>query len=369
MLTRTGSEGRQARFLQRMGERGVTVAAISDPRDIYWLTGFLPERYPAFFLLRSDGTSLLAAHTMDGEALATERVAYEPHILFTTNPDPVRRLVAVVREALQGRAGTGTIGWQEEATQRSMAQMLAETLAPDGWVAIDDDLAALEKRKDPDEVALIRTSVDCTQAAYDAARAAIIPGASELSVLEAGHSAATLRAKETVFHSGDYQSGEGGGFARDRAIQGGELYVIDAWTVYRGYWSDLCRTFAVTNPTPLQSELFNLVANILGEAPSHLQPGNRGTDVWKWIDGRLREHPALRDTGLVHHAGHGTGLRPHEAPDLNRDREGILEVGDVVCVEPGVYLPELRAGIRLENMFLITERGAERLSDYPVTIR
>lgn len=93
-----------------------------------------------------------------------------------------------------------------------------------------------------------------------------------------------------------------------------------------------------------------------------------GTEVWKWVDARLREHPVLRERGLVHHAGHGVGLRAHEGPDLNRDRGAELIPGDVVSVEPGAYGEDLRPGFRLENMFLITETGCELLSDYPLSL-
>jgi Xaa-Pro aminopeptidase len=61
-------------------------------------------------------------------------------------------------------------------------------------------------------------------------------------------------------------------------------------------------------------------------------------------------------------------LRAHEAPDLNRDREGILEPGNIVSVEPGGYVDEARKGARLENMYLITKTGAQNLSEYPMNL-
>jgi Xaa-Pro aminopeptidase len=230
-------------------------------------------------------------------------------------------------------------------------------------------IQALEKRKDADEIALLSTSIDCSLAAYDAASTAIEPGANELAVKEAGHLAATLHAGEVVFHNGDYQCGTFGGFARDHRVEDGELYIIDAWTIYQGYWSDLCRTFAVDSLTPLQQEIYDHVAQSLLDVQNELRPGRTGDEIWRFLDARLREHPHLRESGLVHHAGHGVGLRPHEAPDLNRDRGGLIEVGDVISIEPGAYSDELRQGIRVENTFLVTESGAELLSDYPLSLR
>ena len=368
MLTTDGCRMRQERFIEMLERNDLDGALISDPREIYYLTGLLIERFPALLYFEPEGQSWLVSHTPDGEALVDTRETYDASLFATMNPDPMRLLAYEVARKASGTQPVHKLGWQSESLAKLLADVFASAAAPDEWVAIDDQVAALEKCKESDEIDLIREAIACSLAAYDAHRLVIAPGVSELAVLEAGHLAATLHAGETVFHSGDYQSGQPGGFARDRLIQAGELYIIDAWTTYRGYWSDLCRTFSVGEPTVLQREVFEHVAEIHSEVPSRLAPGGRGTELWAWIDKRLREHPHLRDLGLPHHAGHGVGLRGHEAPDLNREREGILAAGDVVCVEPGSYSLELNGGVRLENTYWITEAGAVLLSDYPFNL-
>ncbi len=368
MLTLAGSVGRQERFRAMLGAQGLDAAVIADPSDIYYLTGLLLERFPALLYLERDGGAWLACHTTEGEALVDGRAIYEPHLLFTSNPDPVRRLGAAMAGLIDGRRRGGRIGWQQESLPRFLGETIESTVAPAAWAPIDDPFRLLQSRKDADEIELLRKAAACSLAAYAADRATIRPGVNELEVVEAGHRAANLQAGEVIFHGGDYQSGQLGGFARNRAIQAGELYIVDAWSIYRGYWSDLCRTFSVAEPVALQREVFDLIAAILTEVPDRLKPGMRGTELWHWIDGRLREHPHLRGTGLTHHAGHSVGLRAHEMPDLNRDREGVLEAGNVVSVEPGAYSPELRGGVRLENTFLITETGCETLSEYPLAL-
>lgn len=368
MLTMDGCRVRQERFRRMLERRDLDAALISDPLDIYYLTGLLLERFPALLYMETEDSCWLVSNTMDGEALVDQRDQYDAALMATMNPDPMRLLAYVVARKASGRRAVHRLGWQAESLPKLIADVIGSAAPPDQWVAIDDDLAELQRVKEPDEIDVMRGAIACSLAAYDAARAAITPGVSELAVLEAGHRAATLHAGETIFHSGDYQAGQMGGFARDRAIQAGELYIIDAWSIYHGYWSDLCRTFAVGEPTALQREIYDHVAGILTEVPSKLQPGGRGTELWAWIDRRLREHPHLRETGLIHHAGHSIGLRAHQMPDLNRDREGLLQVGNVVCVEPGAYSAELRGGVRLENTFVITETGAELLSDYPLSL-
>jgi Xaa-Pro dipeptidase len=370
VLTQAGCQDRQERLRALLARLGLDATILYDPNEIYYFTGFLITDWasqPAAFYFETSGASFLVCHTDEGDALVDERVLYEPHLLYTRNPDLVRRICVTLRHRLSGRA-VRRIGYREEALPLAIANAVAETVHTDEWVPIDEDIADLERSKDPDEVELIRTSIACTLAAYDAAQLAMAPRVSELVVHQAGERSAILRAGEQVFHSGDYRAGEFGGPARHRPISGDDLYIIDAWTEYRSYWSDMCRTFAVEKVTPLQREVYAHIAEILVDVEGELKPGVHGTDIWKWVDGRIREHPLLRDIGLTHHAGHGVGLRSHEGPDLNRDRGSELRPGDVVSVEPGAYMPELRPGFRLENMFLITETGCELLSDYPLSL-
>jgi Xaa-Pro aminopeptidase len=70
-----------------------------------------------------------------------------------------------------------------------------------------------------------------------------------------------------------------------------------------------------------------------------------------------------------HHLGHGIGLFPHEAPHLNPHWDDTLEVGEVFAAEPGLYAPELKAGMRIENDYLVTATGVELLSDFPLELR
>lgn len=370
MLTQAGCRTRQERFRALLMARGLDAAILYDPHEVYYLTGFLIPDWmglPAALYLETSGLSILVCQTEAGEALVDERLIYQSHLLYTRNLDLTRRIASLLRERLAGRS-IRRIGWREEAMPRALGVAIDEAVHPEEWVAIDDDVAEMERAKDPDEIELIRESIACNLSAYDAAQVTISPRVSELIVLQAGERSAVLRAGEQVFHSGDYRAGEFGGSARDQMLDGNDLYIIDAWTRYRGYWSDMARTFAIAEATPLQREIYDHIANILREVESQLKPGVRGTEIWAWVDRRICEHPALRETGLIHHAGHGVGLRAHEMPDLNQERGGELRVGDVVAVEPGAYLPELRPGFRLENMFLITEAGCELLSEYPLSL-
>jgi Xaa-Pro dipeptidase len=97
------------------------------------------------------------------------------------------------------------------------------------------------------------------------------------------------------------------------------------------------------------------------ETPGLLKPGVDGQEIYKALDEMIRQHPCLAAQGLIHHGGHAIGLRSHEMPDVNLDRGGVLQAGNIICIEPGGYFAEARFGVRLENMYLITENGCEDL--------
>lgn len=69
--------------------------------------------------------------------------------------------------------------------------------------------------------------------------------------------------------------------------------------------------------------------------------------------------------GMIHHLGHGIGLRAHESPELNPNYHAIFEEGDVITMEPGLYSEDLKAGIRLEENYLVTADGVEKLTSFP----
>jgi Xaa-Pro dipeptidase len=372
MLTQDGCRDRQQRFREQLAAEGIDAVMITDHRDIYYFTGLLLSAYPAFYFpsclfLETNGDSWLAAHTDGGEAAVDERLLYESHVLYTMSPDPMRLLNAVIEVKLRDCKGIARVGWQQESMPKLLADTAATVLSGN-WLAIDDLLVQQQMQKDADEVAMLRKAIEINLRAYDRAREVIAPGMNELDVLAAGQQVALHTAGEVLHHGGDYQCAELGGPARDRVIEDGELYIIDAQTEYHGYWSDLCRTFAVGEPTDLQTSVYDHLKGILEDIPNLVRPGGRGTVLWQTIDARIREHSHLADTGLIHHAGHGVGIRAHEPPDLNRDREGVFEVGTVFSCEPGAYSAELNGGIRLENTFLVTEDGVENLTDYPLEL-
>lgn len=374
MLTLEGCRARQDRFVERLDAAGIPAAVISEPRDIYYLTGLLPESkmypYPSLLFLGPGLKSWLATGLATGDGVVDEKLVYPTDLLFTLNPDTHRRLCELARDRGAACQGLARLGYQRESLPYSLQSTLASAASPGAWVEVDEILQDLQLRKDADEVACIQRAVKATLAGYTRAQQVVRPGVTELEVMTECHMAALRHSGEVHFYNGDFRSAAFGGSARTRPIEAGELYIIDAWSDIGGYWCDMARTWAVSGePTDLQAGVYEHLAGILKSVPEMARVGRSTMELWAELDERIREHPHLRANGLVHHGGHGIGVRVHEGPDLNRDRGGLLEVGNVFTCEPGAYSAELRAGVRVENLFHVTEAGTVVLSEYPLSPR
>jgi len=371
MLTLDGCRKRQERFLARLEQAGIAAAAVSHPRDIYYLTGLLAEHTygsPSLLFLGPGVRSWLITG-FDGEAVVDETIRYSPNVGSTTNPDNHRRAAERIRDIVRSTPNLPRLGYQREALPYSFARALEDGGAPRDWAEVDEILLNLQLRKDADEVACIRLAIRATLAGYTRAQQVIRPGITELEVLTECQAAAQRRTGEPHFYSGDFRSAAPGGGARNRPIERGELYIIDAWSDVHGYWADMARTWVVGGePSDLQASVYEHLAGILRSVPERAWAGRSTIEFFLELDARIREHPHMADTGLTHHGGHGIGLHAHEFPDINRDRGGVFEVGNVFTCEPGFYSPELNAGVRVENNFLVTESGVEVLSEYPLSI-
>jgi Xaa-Pro aminopeptidase len=300
-------------------------------------------------------------------AVAEDVREYKAQLRSTLRNDQRQACSAVLVEALRQREKPRRIGVEFATFDLHTREALAAAWGDVEWVDLDPALYRLRRRKDADELARLRHAIAATGKMYTRAREIIRPGVNELDVFSELQAVAVRHLGEMLTWTGnDYACGARGGPPRDRTAKAGELYILDLGPAFRGYNADTCRAIAVDGkPTEDQRRAWRHVAEVFAIVERTVKPGESCRALFDECNHWLGE---FGEAKFDHHLGHGIGLFPHEAPHLNPNWDDTFEVGDVFTAEPGLYADHLRAGLRLENDYLVTENGVELLSDFPLEL-
>lgn len=233
----------------------------------------------------------------------------------------------------------------------------------------DEAIKALRRTKTAEELENIRAAQRIAEKAFEHICAFIKAGVTEREIgleldyfmLRAGAEALSF---ETIAVSGK-NSSMPHGVPTDKKVEYGDFITMDYGAVVNGYHSDMTRTVALGSVSDRQTAVYETVLNAQNEALKLLAPETS----CRAADAAARD--VIKKAGygeyFGHGTGHGVGIEIHEFPVLNTRTSEILAPGDVVTVEPGIYLPG-EFGVRIEDMAFITENGAENLTNSPKTL-
>lgn len=381
MLTREGCLARRQRLWNQL-PADISWVLICDPRHVLYLSGFLvnPISFSggerAWLLLKRDGLATLlgdnfALRSRIAEPFVDDEimVRWYDHQHSVINRDQI--LLDALTQALPRLAGQRGI-----AERQWLSAAGADVLAGAGHppTATDPDLGTLirglRRQKEADEIALIRRSAAAGEAGHARAREIIRPGISELELYREVQSAAIAAAGTPAIVYGDFRAciasqPKVGGLPTDYRLAAGDLFVLDYSVVIGGYRADFTTALAAGEPSPQQLEQMTLCLAALAAGAKVLTPGVHCRDVYDAV-----ERP-FRDAGMAdyfkHHAGHGIGLAHPEPPILVPRSDDVLQIGDVITLEPGLYVAGV-GGIRIEHNYLITPSGAEQLTNHLIAL-
>jgi len=167
---------------------------------------------------------------------------------------------------------------------------------------------------------------------------------------------------ETIVASGPVNAALPHHRPTDRRIEPGETVIIDVGALVDGYHSDMTRSFVAGDPTLRQTEAYEVIRQAQAAGVAAVRPGLSGRE----LDAVCRDAITAAGYGdwFTHGTGHGVGLLIHEDPFAGRTSDAILQVGDVVTVEPGLYR-EGFGGIRIEDLVVVTSDGCRVLTSSP----
>jgi Xaa-Pro aminopeptidase len=363
MLTAEGCRQRRQRFWERLAPRpeGDHVR-LADPLHLNYLAGFnvdpisLNAGFGAVLIIREDGHARLIHDDRLKSAAAAAHVDERTVVPWYDGQSPGRgprqlALLGAVNPAHGGLRIHDRLGDPYAGTTVGT-------------------LAAMRRQKDADELALLSRCMRATEAGHAWALDNIQPGMTELDVYSGVCAACTKEAGQAVIVYGDFAVSPGperrGGPATRRVLAAGEMFILDYSVVIDGYRSDFTNTLVVgRSPNPQQQRLYDLCCQAMAAGEAELRAGAACLKVYNAVRG------AFASAGMAehfpHHAGHGLGLTHPEAPFFVRHADETLLAGDVVTLEPGLYVEGV-GGIRIEHNYRITATGYERMSKHAIVL-
>lgn len=337
-------------FVFRSAESGAMLAITSDRATI------LADDMLGPFLADTHADEVIASKWYDGDHSAPER----RDLLVQTALEFLAKLPSLNRVGVElGAVPSGVVTGLLASNPNLELVDLSPLIRP------------LRRQKHADEVALMKRAMRAGEAGQAAALAQLRPGMTEMDAYRIVQNAAMESLGEPAILYGDFASGprtwvERGGSPTSRVIETGDLIILDFSIVVGNYRGDFTNTFAVGGgPTDEQRRLFEACEAALKAGESALIAGNPA----KSVDQAVRK--AFADRGLeaafLSHSGHGIGLGHPEPPYFTPNSSDTIEVGDVVAIEPGLYVDNV-GGMRFERNYLVTESGFETLSNHEIRI-
>lgn len=229
-------------------------------------------------------------------------------------------------------------------------------------VNADGLLNTLREVKDNEEIINIKKAVEIADNAFSHIVTYMKPGMSEKQIANELEFFMRKNGAEKLSFDSIVASGTRGamphGYPTEKQIQNGELVVLDFGCFYNGYASDMTRTVAVGKISDKLLDMYNTTLNAQLSALEKIKSGK----VCKEIHNVAQEIIDKKYPDTFGHAlGHGVGLEIHEMPTVHSKSEKMLAEGNVISVEPGIYVPSV-GGVRIEDLVLITKNGCDVLT-------
>jgi len=326
---------------------------IFNPANITYLSGFQGARA---LLVPEDGQSVLYVSGVNCEQAKEEAKDFAVELIKRGE----NLMEKIAKQASAKKLSVDSLSIENW-------RILAKAVGGEENLELANDLVkGMRNIKSQQEIDLIREACKIADIGAQIAQKTIREGITqnqvaaevEYAMRKAGSEGAAF---DTIIASG-YCCAYPHGSTFNRVIRNEDFVMVDVGAIYKFYRSDLTRTFILGQLSEKQIHLYSLVKQAYQKAFEAVKPKVAASEVDK------AARKVIEDAGFgkffVHNTGHGVGLEVHEGPTLSPESKDILEEGNVITIEPGVYLPAF-CGVRIEDTVVVTNNGAEKLTLTP----
>jgi Xaa-Pro aminopeptidase len=364
-----------------MAEDDVDALVVRAPDNVLYLSNFWGMKgYEAVVFPREGEPTLICLEASEDDAARTAWTTDVRLFRGYDESDPRPPLARTIDTAREAAAGHGRIGLELTLGTQASDRMVGEptTFTHDYFHAFGTEiadasplLARARALKTEQEVERMRLANEIAAAAMEHVRSNLVPGMKESEAgaiwngFVHGHGTGWEAKVELALGFSLVWSGPGirtFTATGDRPVQEHEPTLFEIWVCADGYWCDHTKNLCPGELTPEYERLLESLTEVYDRAIAHCRPGASLAE----LDRSIRE--GIAEAGYPgqpsHPVAHGVGARAHEPPYAHQAGSGTIEDGMVLAIEPGVYW-EGGGGLRLEDNFLITASGAEKLSPFP----
>lgn len=343
---------RLTRLKGKLREEKVDALLVLQPQNRYYLSGFSGSS--GYLIITQDEDVLLTDFRYKEQAKnEVTGITIVQHGL-----DPMGDIYTELK-----RLGVKVLGFEQEYTTYSNYLTYVRSFPDLELKHVKPIVEELRKVKDQHEIAKMEKAIEITGEAFAHILGFLKPGitekevALELEFFMKKRGASGL-AFTTIVASG-HRSSLPHGIASEKVLEKGDFVKIDFGCIYNHYCSDLTRTVVLGKATDKQKEIYNTVLEAQLKAIDGIKAGISGKDADSLARDVIYSKGYTENFG--HGLGHGIGMVVHENPRVSPKAEDLLQTGNVVTVEPGIYI-EGYGGVRIEDMLVITDIGNRNLT-------
>ncbi len=333
-----------------------------DNADWFFVTHLPNVRYLSGYtgthgvLLISQDRCYILTDGRYAEQVASEAPAFEAVIQGS------RKEIEAIRDTV-GDLSRQTVWFESEHCSYDRFLTITETIPAKEYVGMKEIVESLRAVKDEEEIQFMRQALRIAEDALAAALGTIHEGMTERELAhtlehEMWKAGAAKESFESLVLFGP-NSSLCHGKPSDRPLRKGDIVLMDFGCVWKGYCSDITRTVFFGEPSDELKEMYACVLEANRTAAANIKAGMPGIEADEFARAVIRK--AGRVDQFVHGLGHSLGLEIHEFPRMSPLFDRKLEPGNVITIEPGVYIPGL-GGIRIEDTVVIREDGCEVLN-------